>query len=268
MEYYQLGPRLVDLNIGYSGGSGGFLLLHLLLLSDQYHAEFQHNKTFAEAFEQQWNISNPDLWKQSETWPDNAQTYASQTILGKIYFFCNPYEQADWNRYPGSTLILYTDYQSQRLIAHYKKANWYYKKNQPSVDIKFSTYRTLLKQWRQHYQNIKDPAWPACNSFRHINRLPVTVQKEVLENPYTAEYLNYQYTTPVKKYQDHWVFDAMLPILTSADIVVRLQDLVNSNGSILTDLLNLPPMNHKQLTFLKLWKQLHPAELLNKIGIN
>jgi hypothetical protein len=52
-----------NLSIGYSGGSGGFLLLHLLLLSDQYHVEFKDNKLFAEAFAQQWKIIDPNQWK-------------------------------------------------------------------------------------------------------------------------------------------------------------------------------------------------------------
>jgi hypothetical protein len=67
-----------ELSIGYSGGSGGFLLLHLLLLSDQYHVKFKDNKTFDEAFEKQWKITNPNQWKSLETWPDNLQTYNSQ----------------------------------------------------------------------------------------------------------------------------------------------------------------------------------------------
>jgi len=258
---------MTDLNLGYSGGSGGFLLLHLLMLSGQYHVELQQNKTFAEAFEQQWKITNPDHWKESETWPDNAQTHISQTQLNKIYFFCNPYEKLDWGRYPGSTLILYTDYYSQTALAHYKKANWYYK-TKLGQDLKFSAYKLLLKKWQHHYQNIKDSSWPECRSFRNIKQLPESIQKEILENPHTAEYLNYQYISPVEEYQGHWVFNSIIPMLTTADFVVRLQDLVNSNGSILVDLLNIPPMTPLQLKFLKTWKQLHSLELLSSIGIH
>lgn len=258
---------MTDLNIGYSGGSGGFLLLHLLMLSGHYHVELQHNKTFTEAFEQQWNISNPDHWKQSEIWPDNEQTYASQTHLNKIYFFCNPYEHADWSRYPGATLTIYTDYNSQQLLAYYKKAHWYYKKNHPVFDLKFLALRELLRSWQKHYQNIKDSTWPDCPSFRNINQLPEVIKNEVLKNPHTAHYLNYQYTTPVEKYQDYLVYKDMVPVLESADVAIRLQDLVNSNGAILSELLLVPPMNTQQLALLQLWKNLHPKDLLDKIGI-
>jgi hypothetical protein len=258
-----------DLNIGYSGGSGGFLLLHLLMLSDRYHVEFQQSKTFAEVFEQQWKITNPDHWKDTETWPDNPKTCVSTTSLNKIYFFCNPDENPDRTHYPGLNLVLYTDYRSQLLLTRYKKAFWHYNKhNQPDYSDQFSKYKKLLKHWRTHYQNIKDPTWPDCKSFRYVDQLPSSIQKEILENPYTAKFLNLQYIDPVEKYQEHWVFCKLIPVLTSADITIRLQDLINSNGTILSDLLNLPPINQKQLKFLKQWKQLHSVELLNKIGIH
>lgn len=257
-----------DLSIGYSGGSGGFLLLHLLLLSDQYYVKFKNNKTFNETFDKQWKITNPDHWKSSETWPDNLQTYNSQHSLNKIYFYCNPYDNQDWNQYSTPTLMLYTDYRSQTLLAYYKKANWYHKKDRPGRDLKFSTLRELLKNWQNHYNNIKDLSWPNCPSFRDINKLPMLIQKEILANEHTAEYLNYQYREPVDKYGDHWVFDAVIPLLNSADIVVRLQDLVNSNGAVLEEVLKIPPINSRQLQLLTDWKKLHTPELLNSTGIN
>jgi hypothetical protein len=259
---------MTNLSIGYSGGSGGFLLLHLLLLSDQYHVEFKDNKTFDEAFNKQWKITNPDHWKSSETWPDNLQTYHSQTLLNKIYFYCNPCNNQGWNQYITSTLMLYTDYYSQTLLAHYKKAKWYCKKYQSAHNLKFSAYRELLKNWRNHYNNIKDSNWPNCPSFRDIDKLPKSIQKEILANEYTTEYLNYQYYEPIKKYQDWWVLDSVIPLLNSVDIVIRLQDLVNSNGSILEKVLKIPSINSKQLQLLENWKKLHPPELLSKIGIN
>jgi len=255
-----------NLNIGYSGGSGGFLLLHLLLLSGRYHTEFNDNVSFTQAFEKQWKIDNHVTWKTHETWPSNSKTHNSSTDLNKIYFFCNPYDDQQWGKYPGSTLILYTDYSSQNILAHYKKANWHYKK-QHSLNLKFSAYRELLNNWKKHYSNIKDPAWPECRSFRDIEKLPDFIQQEILKNPYTADYLNYQYVSPVEKYQDSWVLNSMIPILKAADYVVQLQDLVNSNGSILEKLLSIPPMNNKQIDFLQNWKKLHPTELLTSIGI-
>ena len=59
----------------------------------------------------------------------------------------------------------------------------------------------------------------------------------------------------------------MLPFLNSADIVVKLQDVVNSNGKILEELLEIPTMNSKQHELIERWKKLHPQELLEQIGI-
>lgn len=258
---------MANLTIGYSGGSGGFLLLHFLLLSNQYYCKFREDKSFDRAIKQQWKITDPSQWKSSETWPDNSKTYQSQTSLNKIYFVCNPNDNPEWTSYPSRTLALYTDYQSQSALAYYKKAGWYYS-NRVCEDLKFLAYRNLLRNWKEHYQNIKDPTWPKCTSFRDIEKLPESIQQEVLKNPYTHEYLTYQYIMPTKQYQEHWVFDAMLPILNSADIVVRLQDLVNDNGSALLNQLCLPPINKQQLELLELWKKLHPANLLSRIGIH
>jgi hypothetical protein len=59
----------------------------------------------------------------------------------------------------------------------------------------------------------------------------------------------------------------MIPYLKSADVVVKLQDLVNSNGKILETLFDIPEINNKQLALLKKWKQHHTNELLTSIGI-
>ena len=50
-------------------------------------------------------------------------------------------------------------------------------------------------------------------------------------------------------------------------MVVKLQDVINSNGKILEDLLEIPAMNIKQHNLIDRWKKLHPSELLEKIGI-
>jgi hypothetical protein len=164
-------------------------------------------------------------------------------------------------------MILYTDYRSQTLLAHYKKANWYHKKDQPSCDLKFAAYRELLKNWRNHYNNIKIFHWPECPSFRDINKLPQSIQTQILNNEYTAYYLNYQYCEPTGTYCDQQVLSDLLPLLNSADIVIRLQDLVNSNGAVLEEVLKIPSINSRQLQLLADWKKLHTPELLDKIGI-
>ena len=55
--------------------------------------------------------------------------------------------------------------------------------------------------------------------------------------------------------------------LNCAHMVVKLQDLVNSHGSVLENLLSIPPINAQQRELICKWKKLHPPELLQKIGI-
>ena len=77
-------------HVGYCGGSGGFLLLHMLLLSNQYFTYFEDNKSFEEVFQEQWNINDLTKWKTKEVWPANQLTVSCKTDLDKILYFCNP----------------------------------------------------------------------------------------------------------------------------------------------------------------------------------
>jgi hypothetical protein len=59
----------------------------------------------------------------------------------------------------------------------------------------------------------------------------------------------------------------MIPYLESADVVVKLQDLVNSDAKILETLFNIPKINSKQLALLQKWKHHHDKKLLTSVGI-
>lgn len=262
---------MTNLNIGYSGGSGGFLLLHLLLLSEKYHVSFANNKTFDQAFSQQWTIDALHKWKHTETWPDNPLTFDSTSLLNKIYFFCNPIDITDLTQYPGKTLVIYTDYHSQLLLAYYKKARWYYDTTSSSdfnvpIDLKLSELLSeiLSLKWQQFYDDVKDSSWPKCDNFQEICNLPLHIQQELSTDPHFFE----AQKLPTINYKTQDVHESIAPILQSADYTIKLQDLLNSNGSILTETLGMPPINSKQQAFLEKWKQLHPPELLSKIGIN
>ena len=252
----------------YSGGSGGFLLLHLLLLSDKFYTAFNRNLSLDQIIQEHWNIKSPNQWKSTEIWPDAQITLDAQVDFDKIYFQCNPFDH-DYTtilkelRY--KKIVIYTDYQSQLLLAHYKKANWYF--SITGQDIKYSEFRKFLNNWKDHYANIKDPSWPKCLSVRHIDRLPENIQREILADPYTNYFLNFTYQNPSLYFNNELVHSPIVPYLESADVVVKLQDLVNSNARILETLFDIPKINNKQLALLQKWKQYHTKELLTSIGI-
>lgn len=267
-----------SLNLFYSGGSGGFLLLHLLLLSGKFYTSFKSDKSLDDIIDYQWNVSDHNRWKSTEIWPDNQQTKKDSTNLCKIYYWCNPIDFVSKIR-PGLGLVLYTDINSQFELAFYKKAHWFLgvKSKSKSKSLVTTLFKLALNSWTIHYNNLKDPSWPKCLSFRHINRLPEKIQQELLENQHTHKFLNFEpqlswlidelQWLPTENFKNDLVDVSILSFLNSADYVVKLQDIVNSNGKVLEKLLELPPINNKQLDLIKHWKSLHPPELLEKIGI-
>ena len=161
-----------DINLLYYGGSGGFFCLHLLLLTGQYNCVFHKNSTGINTIiEEHWNIKSIDTWKHTENWPDNHATEQSN-LPNKVYFYCNPNKETV---YLGHTnVLLYTDLETQIYLAETKKAHWFIDKNA----IQISMFEEML---RESYRNIKDPAWPECDSHAEFKCLPSWIQKECIE---------------------------------------------------------------------------------------
>jgi hypothetical protein len=249
----------------YSGGSGGFLLLHLLLLSNEYFAHFAKFQSTDQLVSHQWNIVSGHTWKNTEIWPNNAQTGASNTALNKIYFYCNP--QNCIINFSHINLCLYTDFDSQNKLAYYKKANWYHWTTQKYQNSKIQAMRQALTNWQNDYSSIKGHDWPVCKSFKKIKTLPEYIQNEVMEKLNLSSYYNIESNDDLAWYKSDKVYKPILPYLQNADIQIKLQDLVNSNAEVLISLLNLQNINDKQQALLTKWRNLHPPKLLQSIGI-
>jgi hypothetical protein len=262
-----------DIKIGYSGGSGGFLLLHLLLLSGKFYTAFDVNDSLQNIINNQWNIRNHCDWKKFETWPNNLLTLSTDTQTSRLYFFCSPVFEKNFTfaQCHAKSLILYTDIHSQAELSFYKKSRWW--DNAPKHNFVRRSYGLLVEQWNMHYCNIKNPSWPSRVSPRRIHQLPAPIYKEILDSEYTQNILkllsDYMNGVPfgAELYINTLVDQSMLAFLHDADAVIKLQDLVNSNGNILLDVLDIPPINQQQLNLIDQWKKLHPPELLEKIGI-
>ena len=258
-----------DLALGYIGASGGFLLLHLLLLSDRYHVEFHNNVCISTAINNQWNIDHHHNWKKTEHWPNNDATSLSTTPFNKIYFYCSP-NNNEFSKNPVKKIALYTDIDSQLILSRYKNAYWFI--NGKTTD--FIMNRQLLNNWNKHYHGIGDSSWPKCRSFRHIDKLPQQVQQELLSSSYTQSYIgctnwqDYLVKNSTKKYRNTWVLDSAMNLISSADESILLQDLVNGRGEILVKKQLINSVNKKQQDLIDHWINLHDANILDQIGIN
>lgn len=255
-----------DITLGYSPACGGFLLFHLMLLSEQYHAEFVKPVDIATAISNQWNIKNHSEWKQSEYWPDNNKTAGCDDSANKIYFYCNP-SSAEFTQRSTKKIMLYSDVHSQLALARYKNAHWYHTRTQ------FGLNRDFLAQWNTHYNAVKAPDWPQCRSHRHIDTLPHSIQQELLLDPYTQSYVDcnswqdYIIANSTTTYQNTLVLNQTFNLINAADECISLQQLVNSRAGILVDKQLIPTVNAKQQDLIEHWVQLHPAQLLDQIGV-
>jgi hypothetical protein len=259
-------------NVGYQGGSGGFILLHFLLLSEKYHTCFDSNYDFKNILERQWNISNASNWKDSEFRPDNYSTTISEkNNKNKLLYFCNPDRDNFFNFNP-------------------------FIKRNPFINFK------------KNYCNVKDPSWPNINSFDDFLKLPKKIQDEVINDHKIKNIGNYfealndqktyiwLYTdinsqnelawykkayfyfneknkekiTNVESYATLWngtlVDTKSVYFLEHSNIQIKLQDWVNK-PDLLVDYQLIEKVSQSQIDLLNHWKKLHPPELLKLIGI-
>ena len=79
-------------------------------------------------YKSQWDVSEDrSKWKQTEKWPENLLTQKSN-FKNKLFFHCNPAAEdmiADGNK----KILLYTDIETQLMLAKSKNAWTYFDKN-------------------------------------------------------------------------------------------------------------------------------------------
>lgn len=275
-----------DIKLCYFGGSGGFIVLHLLLLSGKFFCCFQDDTLRLEQIiDRQWNIPEPRLWKASEYWPDNHKTFEGKTHLRKVYFFNNP-QISEIAEFEGVTYLLYLDADAQLEMARYKHA-YMFMPNSTNLPSWVSYYRSQLQSWNTYYNNIRDNSWPRCTGPAGFRNLPSHIQQELLHNPWTARHLD------IKRYPvDHHNNDldntdmkfkwhqSQYTILSNgakvrsevggfwnhADVTIKLTDLLNDSRVLeaITDV----SWNTSQISLRNRWAALHPMSLLQDIGIH
>jgi hypothetical protein len=249
--------------LGYRGGSGGNILLHLLLCSGRYHVSFDNNAEFESVKIKQWNISSPNSWKSTETWPNNLATALKQTDLQKIFFYCNPTVD-DFFR-------VGQDFSNIKQIYN---------------DIKDESWPNISSY--QEYCQLPNWIQNECENFHGMTSLITFYKKHkkfvwVYTDLYSQNELcwykkayYYRQTDPTKKsidrfsqpnYKNEYVDPEALPFLFRCDITLRLQDVINQ-PEILVDQGLIGSINEKQRELISHWISLHPKDLLENIGIS
>jgi hypothetical protein len=220
-----------DLTLFYTGGSGGFLALNLILLSDYYYCSIDSTK---------WKI-DPQHWKQSEIWPNNNKTFESTVNKPKLYFYCN-YIVGPSSK---NKLKIYTDIKTQVCLAEFKKAAWF--------------TESAKLHWAQFYNDRRAAHWPDCNNYQDFNLLDAYIQQELLLDPalplIPCNNSN-ELILLLDKYQRN--------MFSSDSESIRLQDIVRSHGKMLTDKLELTyTLAHKDLV--DYWLSQHPDNIIKML---
>jgi hypothetical protein len=158
-----------DLNIYYIGGSGGFYLMHQLLMTGKYWCSFGEKFNHLTIDEVRTYTFNTDRksWKDNEIWPKNAETAAHTTELRKLYLFNNMWGFSDWEKYNGIKLALSMDERSWLRMTSAKGAALYW--NKP-IQKYFSITRNALREnaYKRYISSSKEQAGSWCYDWKDI----------------------------------------------------------------------------------------------------
>lgn len=247
------------LEIFYPGGSGGFFTLWVILLASKYRckwpAEFDQYE-LDDIFHYQWNI-DLNYWKKTEIWPDNNRTKSSD-LQQKIYFHCNPSSNDIKDKEKNVIRIVpYTDLQTHFKLMQFKKCNFHLRFNNLE---KFKLDSLILV-----YKKLKDESWIDIKNFNDFSKL-TPWQIDELDKVFNFKILK----TLDETYEEHFnfklnndkIWDEYKELIETADIAVKWQDIIKTDGEVLLSPLGLSA-NQKVKNFIKHYVDQHPIEIKN-----
>lgn len=253
-------------NLGYRGGSGGFLLLHLLLLSGHYRQDIFNGIDFNDIVKNQWNIDDHDKWKNNEVWPINGQSLSSASLQNNLLFFCNPTEQEFFQK---SQIV---DFASN-CYNDVKDPSWPDVKSAADFEklpshIYNEIYSVLdCKDALDYLRNnlVSKSVWLYTDFYSQNELAYYKKAYYYFREPSRSKIQDFDEYADI--WQDTLVDKKAIYFLNHSDIQIRLQDLVN-NPKILVQYQLVEQITQQQFELINHWKKLHPPDLLEKIGIN
>jgi hypothetical protein len=163
-----------DLNIIYYGGSGGFYLLHQLLISKEFICFFHKEVNYDTIRFKNFNINSLNEWKNSEIIPDNVITAQLKTKIKKIYFHNNDVDE--WTKYSGKKILLYTDLKSQLRLCYAKKAGIFLNNKCSINEVK----NVLNGKKNYCYNNLDNEIFKDCYKIKLQDILTVSGLEKML----------------------------------------------------------------------------------------
>jgi len=156
-----------DVSIIYQGGSCGFLLYFLILLSGKYCSGDEliinsENTVSSTKFRisQQFPIeliSSRNKWKENEIRPDNNLLKYQNTNKHKLFLICNPLFSKNLlvdnllTTYNTLTILIYTDLDIQLRMAFEKNAYWFTDISRVYFDAPLSNLK-YIKQIKSNFE--------------------------------------------------------------------------------------------------------------------
>ena len=259
-----------NINLIYSGGSGGFFALWILLLATPFRCKFKYrhdNDNLSLLFKYQWKNIDKSKWKKSEVWPDNCATLKSN-IDKKILYFCN--EHPDNSNLQGidknKNIVIYTDYATQLEIFELKKCfQWY-------TWQKTSKEEFFLKTIIQNYNNLKAEHWPNVENFSDLLNLNEKIKLELINefgwkkigNELKQTYINHTSTLYNNDLIPDYVYDEYI---CKSDLQIKWQDIIRTNGKCLLNPLGYDT-NQSVIDFIEYYLNLHPKDFIQNHILN
>jgi hypothetical protein len=266
-----------DLNIFYSGGSGGFYFLHWILLYKKHYASFSSTNELKDKFisqltnehksqlrlsrESYQNIKDP-LWPQYKNYYNNFDQFSlpiKQELQKYHDQWAEPTAVDGWFDYQLDSIL-----HNQWNLLDSWKATEHWPNNQntllaPRMHRKYKIYFFCndVDQWKTYpgkrivlytdiFSQLRLSTFKRANWFTHPQINTEQQIKEILKNNIT-------------KINNEYIHTDLVSAFDSANQIIKLQDLIADPNAVLGI---APTDNH--VKFQNHWKSLHPTQLLEK----
>lgn len=279
-----------DLNIYYTGGSGGFVFLHLLMLSKKFVLQYYMSEAELLSFRKQllaqadfvaWlhthmKLSDYDYASlQQSDWP----CYTDYVLGRRPPVDVTPYVITAYAS--GNQDLIYSreqecDFLTQAIVSHQWRARTRWKSTEiwPNNEL---THQAPSTRPRIFFHCNSRDSWLASPGLKVMLYTDVRTQLRMCSYKSAGMFFDTQGASKFSIHRQHLQTAVHDPLThceidtwaagdtQHADVLVRLQDLINCPEQVLSKFgVEITP-GHQQL--LQHWVDQHPLHLLNKCGI-